>query len=326
MDAPVKMINNPVGYVEPYGYVKFYRTEHTILPFDSESNNVEKPNFIQKYPFEKIANGPAPKLMLITNAEQYKNDPVDGGSGELIYKRATEKENKKILLLAIRWFANQDQLMQKPFTLIDEHRETLGDNEKCENRNDEWYYANIERIKSMPENTFLTLCPIRIERKIFTITGASSSQFQQWTLNTWSKGGIITPVMLQELRSKILKLSLDELIVCCDDSKDRTGVTLCIFLALDVVPVVMKEFYAKNETIDPEQLENLTNNIANFLLHTIRRYFSPEMCEVWAENGLKELIRLDVTDYDVKSVYTPFYEWEGGDLKKLYADYVANPQ
>jgi len=278
---------------------------------------------MQKYPFEKIANGPAPKLVLITNAFQLKQSKVGHGTRELIFNRATEKENKNTILLSIQRFMNEDQLMQKPFKFIDKNHETLGDNEKCEKRDAKWYEDNIERVKSMPGNEFLLIPEMELEQKSFEFTD-NSSKFQLWTLSTWFQDGIITPVMLQELRSRILELSLDELIVCSANSKDRTGVVLCSFLALDVVPVIVKEYKSLQWGFDTEQqLENLTDKIANFLLHTIRLHFSDQMCVDWAKNGLKELIRLDILNCHGTPEYTPFYEWEGGDLKKLYADYVA---
>jgi len=328
MEALVEMI------ISPMNLIRYYRTEHTILPtpIDSESNNnVEKPNFIQKYPYENTVTGRAPKLALITNAYFNKRYPKEAyGSTELIRKCADKSES--LMLLAIESFQNEDQLMRElSYKKFETISGTLGDDEECLSRNQKWYDNNKERIGSMPENFLLSKYAIGFDRKIFTLTNSISSKFQLCVLDDWYTG-ILFPVLLQELRSRILELSLDELIICCKYSKDRTGVTLCMFLALDVVPVVLKEFYAENETVNfaaansSKQLDNLTNKITNFLLHTIRLHFSPQMCEDWAENGLKELIRLDILQYDVKSDYSPSYEWEGGDLKKLYDDYVAKLQ
>jgi len=319
----VEMIQNPIK-----SGINYFKNENVLMP--NNMNGSEKPNFIIKCSMKSTRNGEVPNLALITNAgyERHRRE-VKGDTRNLFHQRAKENKNLACVSIGNYGLLNINELREKPTECSAEETEDLGD-DICNTIMKDWFERNCSRIESIkieslrPGQKFINLNPQTVKKETFTVADISSS-FQLWTIREW-EGGILAPIILQELRSQILKQSFDELIVCCAGSKDRTGVMFCAFLALDVVPVILKEFYQQNPSTnlenDLQELEKLTINITNFLVHTIRIHFSPKMIEDWAEMGLRELIRQDILNFEPNDEYTPFYEWPGGDLKKLFEDFV----
>jgi len=262
-------------------------------------------------------------LALITNVALFEcHREVAKATRNLIYQRATE--NKKLGCLAIQGFLHKIELYEDPLEFVVKETEYLAD-DICVKKHVDWDERNYRRIDLIRGvKNFNNSNKQFVDKELFKIDDVSST-FQLWTMDQW-RWGVLAPVILQELRSKILEQSFDELIVCCPFSKDRTGVVFCAFLALDVVPVILKKFYQQNPTAnlvnDLQELEKLTNNIASFLIHTIHTSISPCMIEDWAMMGLRELIRQDILNFEPNDEYTPFYEWPGGDLKKLFDEFV----